>query len=296
MFPFGIFAGIVRPFRATKPPIEDSDDEMDEPVSLTHTVFDADIPDNSEGDADISVSTTTRVPSLATSPFIVDLDYTPSSPSSYASSVCNGQDSLAAQASPPSDKNCVQRRVKSFMRHKAYSVPSRGQREAFKRNSHRKKDMFVEDPFVPFAFNGPPTLSPALFDPHLSTSDTSIPSTLTHQVELYLPALLEDKCSMKETPDQAEEEGIDYSPDGYTTSESSFEGEQDRILRPSSPCSSPSRSSRRELRRRAVAPYHRTGKSKRKELWLNSEVVPAALRSPFSSEGHTRSLRSGRRY
>lgn len=28
MFPFGIFAGIVRPFRATNPPIEDSDDEM----------------------------------------------------------------------------------------------------------------------------------------------------------------------------------------------------------------------------------------------------------------------------
>ncbi|KAH9048456.1 hypothetical protein EDB84DRAFT_233457 [Lactarius hengduanensis] len=336
MFPFGIFAGIVRPFRATKPPIEDSDDEMDEPVCLTHTIFDADIPDNSEGDADISVSTATRVPSLAASPFI-DLDYTPSSPSSsYASSICDDQ---GAQTSPPSDKNCVQRRVKSFMRHKAYSVPSRGQREAFKRNSRCKKDMFVEDPFNPFPSNGPPTLSPA-FDPLLSTSGTSVPSILAHQVELYLPALLEDKCSIEETrsqsaragsvstphvrtakkssltikipslvdrlalrlvhsckvAEQAEEEDLYYSPDGYTASESSFEGEQDYILRPSSPCSSPDRLSRRELRRRAVAPYHRTGKLKRKELWLNSEVVPAVLLSPFSSERHTRSLRSGHRY
>ncbi|KAH9006584.1 hypothetical protein EDB86DRAFT_750416 [Lactarius hatsudake] len=158
--------------------------------------------------------------------------------------------------------------------------------------------------------------------------------------ELYLPALLEDKCSMEETrspsaqagsvstphvriakksgltikipslvdrlalrlvhscnvAEQAEEEDLYYSPDEYTASESSFEGEQDYILRPSSPCSSPDRLSRRELRRRAVAPYHRTGKSRRKELWLNSEVVPAVLLSPFSSERHTRSLRSGHRY
>jgi hypothetical protein len=28
MFPFGFIAGIVRPFRATEQPIEDSDDEM----------------------------------------------------------------------------------------------------------------------------------------------------------------------------------------------------------------------------------------------------------------------------
>ncbi|KAH9060560.1 hypothetical protein EDB87DRAFT_1727128 [Lactarius vividus] len=321
MFPFGIFAGI------------------DEPVSLTHAVFDADISDNSEGDADISVSTATRVPSFATSPFN-DLDYTSSSPSSsYTSSICDNQGALAARASPPSDKNCVQRRVKSFMRHKAYSVPSRGQREAFKRDNHRKKDMFVEDPFIPFASNESLTLSPA-FDPLLSTSGTSAPSILAHQVELYLPALLEDKCSMEETrcqsaqagsvstphvriakksgltikipslvdrlalrlvhscnvAEQAEEEDLYYSPDGYTTSESSFEGEQDHILRPSSPCSGSDRLSRRDLRRRAVAPYHRTGKSKRKELWLNSEVVPAVLLSPFSSERHTRGLRSGHRY
>ncbi|KAH9073062.1 hypothetical protein EDB83DRAFT_2516815 [Lactarius deliciosus] len=318
---------------------QDSDDEMDEPVSLTHTVFDADIPDNSEGDADISVSTTTCVPSFATSSFI-DLDYTPSSPSSsYASSICDDKGALAAQASPPSDKNCVQRRVKSFMRHKAYSVPSRGQREAFKRNSRSKKVMFVEDPFNPFPSDGPPTLSPA-FDPLLSTSGTSDPSILAHQVELYLPALLEDKCSMEETrsqsaqagsvstphvrtakksgltikipslvdrlalrlvhscnvAEQAEEEDLYYSPDGCTASESSFDSEQDYILRSSSPSSSPDRLSRRSLRRRAVAPYHRMEKSKRKELWLNSEVVPAVLLSPFSSERHTRSLRSGHRY
>src|SRR6266702_3138995 len=312
----------------------------DEPVSLTHTVSDADIPDGSEGDADMSMSTAARVPSLAASPPIVDLDYTSSSPtSSYASSICDDLGALATQTSPPSDKNCVQRRVKSFMRHKAYSVPSRGQREAFKRNSRRKKDMFVEDPFIPFVSNGPPTLSPA-FDPLLSTSGTNVPPTLAQQAELYLPALLEDKCSMKETrgqsaqagsvstpyarvakksgltikipglvdrlalrlvhscnvAEQAEEEDLGYSPDGYTASESSFEGDQDHILRPTSPCSSPDRLSRRELHRRALAPYHRTSNSKRKELWLNSEVVPAVLLSPFSSERDTRSLRSGRRY
>lgn len=308
-------------------------------MSLTHTVFDADIPDSSEGDADMSMSTAARVPNLAVSPVTVDLDYTPSSPaSSDASSSCDDLGALATQASPPSDKNCVQRRVKSFMRHKAYSVPSRGQREAFKKTSRREKDMFVENPFIPTTSNGQPTLSPA-FDPLLSTSGTNVPSTLEHQAELCLPAMLEDKCSMKETRgqssqagsdstprarvakksgltikipglvdrlalrlvhscnvvEQVEEEDLDYSPDGYTASESSFEGDQDHILRPSSPCSSPDRLSRRELRRRAVAPYHRTGKPKRKELWLNSEVVPAVLLSPFTSERHTRGLRFGRR-
>ncbi|KAH9177787.1 hypothetical protein EDB89DRAFT_2064740 [Lactarius sanguifluus] len=316
MFPFGIFAGIVRPFRATKPPIEDSDDEMDEPVSLTHTVFDADIPDNSEGD--ISVSTTTRVPSLAASPFIRP-DYTPSSPSSsYASSICDDQALWPPRPLHPLIKIACN----------AASSPYASQ-----------CDMFVEDPFNPFASNGPPTLSPA-FDPLLSTSGTSVPSILAHQVELYLPALLEDKCSMEETrsqsaqaysvstphvrtakksgltikipslvdrlalrlvhscnvAEQAEEEDLYYSPDGYSASESSFDGEQDYILRPSSPCSSPDRLSRRETRRRAVAPYYRMSKSKRKELWLNSELVPAVLLSPFSSERHTRSLRSGHRY
>ncbi|KAF8273432.1 hypothetical protein EI94DRAFT_1715881 [Lactarius quietus] len=318
------------PFGATKQPIEDSDsdDEMDELVSLTDTVFDADIPDSSEEDTNMSMSTATRVPRLAVSPAIVNTSSSPAS--SYASSICDDLGALPAQASPSSsDKHFVQRRVKSSTRHKAYSVPSRGQREAFKKYTHRRKDMFVESPLVPIISNGSQTLSPA-FDP-LSTSGTDVPLVMAHQAELYLPALLEDKCSLRETLESSEsaqagslstpphvrvtkksgltikipglvdrlalrlihscnvaeqdEEDLSSSPDGYTASESSFEGEQDHILRPCSPCSSPDRLSRRQLRRRA-----------RKELWLNSEVVPAVLLPPFSLERHTRSLRSGRRY
>lgn len=280
------------------------------------------------------MSTVTRVPSLAALP--VTLNMTSSPTSSCTSSVC---DDLDAQASPPSGNNFVKRRVKSFARHKAYSVPSRGQREAFKRDSRRKKDMFVENPFIPFISNEPPTLS-TVFDPR--ALGTALPSTPAQQAELYLPALLEDKCTMKETLEQSQfaqpfvltprmratkksgltikipglvdrlalrlvhscnvaeqaEDDLDYSPDGYTASESSSEGEQDYTPPPSSPCSSPDRLSRRQLRRRAVAPYHRAGKSKRKELWLNSEVLPEVLRSPFSLERQTRtrSLRSGHRY
>jgi len=289
----------------------------------------------------MSMSTATRGPNLAF-PVTVNLDHTSSSPtSSYTSSTCDDLGALTVQALPPFDRNCVQRRVKSSMRHQAYSVPPRGQHEELKRNSKRNsgrmKDMFVENPST---FNEPPTLSPA-FDP-LSTSGTDVPSTLTHQAENYLPTLLEDKCSMKETLEQSQsaqagsvstphvrvakksgltikipslvdrlalrlvhscnvaeqaEEDLDYSPDGYTASESSFEGEQDYTLRPSSPCSSPDRLSRRQHRRRTVAPYPRAGKPKRKELWLNSEVVPAILLSPpFSLDRRTRGLRSGRRY
>jgi hypothetical protein len=259
---------------------------------------------------------------------ISTLDHTSSSPtSSYASPPCDYQGALTAQALPPSDRNCVQRSAKSCNRYKAYSVLSRGR---------RRKEIFVENSFQS---NGPPTLSPA-FDP-FPISGTDVPSTLAHQAEIYLPPLLEDKCSMKENLEQSQcdqagsdltphvrvakksgltikipsvvdrlalrlvhscnvaeqaEEDLDYSPDGYTASESSFEGEQDFILRPSSPCSSPDRLSRRQLRRGAVAPYHRAGNPKRKELWVNSEVVPAILLSPCSLDKHTRSLRSGRRY
>ena len=283
----------------------------------------------------MSMSTATRLPGLAASPVIIDLDCTPSSPtSSYASSSCDDLSALAVQSSSPSDRNCVQRRVKSSMRHNAYSVPSRGQREAFKRYNRCKKDMFTENPFIPFVSNGPLAISPAL-DPLLSTSGTNEPSTFENQAELCLPAPLEDKCSMTETGGQSAragsvltpharvaknsrltikipslvdrlalrlvhscnvieqaEEDLDDSPDGYTASESSFDGDQDHITHPSSPLSSPDRVSRRERRRQAVAPYQRTGKAKRKELWLNSEIVPSVL---LSSERHgTRSLRSGR--
>ena len=285
------------------------------------------------------MSTVTRVPSLAPSPPVtLNFDYTTSSPtSSCTSSIC---DDLDSQASPPSGNNFVKRRVRSFTRHKAYSVPSRRQREAFKRDGRHKKDMFVENPYIPFISNEPPTLS-AAFDPP-PTLGTGVPSTPAQQAELYLPALLEDKCTMKETLEQSQfaqpgpvltprvratkksglkikipglvdrlalrlvhscnvaeqtEDDLDSSPDGYTASESSSEGEQDYNTPPSSsPYSSSDRSSRRQLRRRAVAPYHRAGKPKRKELWINSEVLPEVLLSPLSLGRQTRSLRSGHRY
>ena len=277
----------------------------------------------------MSMLTAICVPSIA--PATVDLDHTSSSPTpSYVSSTRGNLGALTAQALPSPDRNGVQRRVKSYssIRYEAYSDPSRGRRN--------KKNMFVENSSLS---NGPPTLSPA-FDP-FPIPGTDVPSTLARQAEIYLPALMEDKCSMKENLEQSQstqtgsystphvhvakksgftikipsivdrialqlvhscnvaeqaEEDLDYSPDGYTASESSFEGEQDYILRPSSPCSSPDHLSRRQLRRRAAAPYHRAGNPKRKELWVNSEAVPATLLSPCSLDKHTRSLRSGRRY
>ncbi len=244
---------------------------------------------------------------MPASPIIVDLKYTPSSPtlsdvSSLSLTLYDDLGVLAAPVSPPSAKNCVQRRVKSSMRHKAYSVPSRGQREAFKKHSRSKKDMFVEKPFTPFDASGQPTLSPT-FDSLLTQAvSVSTPrprvakkSGLTIKIPSLVDRLalrLVHSCNVEE---QAEEEDLNDSPDGYTASESSLDGDQVHIQRPSSPSSSPDRLSRRELRRRAVAPYYRTGKSKRKELWLNSEVVPTILLPSCSPERHTRNLRSGRR-
>lgn len=107
---------------------------------------------------------------------------------------------------------------------------------------------------------------------------------------------------------QAEEdENVEsLSLDGDSASESSSDGDIDddyhRTFRSSSSPAAPepNRPSRRELRRRAAAPYHRTGgKPKRKELWVAADTkttgeLPAfLLGAPTTQRPRTRVLRSG---
>jgi hypothetical protein len=115
-------------------------------------------------------------------------------------------------------------------------------------------------------------------------------------------------CSVTEQMGEDEDED-GSSLDGYSASESSSsssegdidDNEDDTVSRSSS--LSPDRSSRRKSRRSAAAPYHRTGgKSKRKELWVDTDTrvggeVPAfLLRSPTVERPRTRFLRSGHVY
>jgi hypothetical protein len=96
------------------------------------------------------------------------------------------------------------------------------------------------------------------------------------------------------------------SLDGYSASESSSEGDIDDDDNDTASRSSslgPDRSSRRNSRRSAAAPYHRTGgRSKRKELWVDAdtqaggEVPTFLLRSPTVERPRTRFLRSGHVY
>ncbi|KAH9996690.1 hypothetical protein BJV74DRAFT_281744 [Russula compacta] len=91
---------------------------------------------------------------------------------------------------------------------------------------------------------------------------------------------------------QAEEDESVESPslDGDTASETSSDGDIDDddhrtfCSSPSLAAPKPNRSSRRELRRRATAPYHRTGgKPKRKELWVAGTPGRRASCQPFCS-------------
>jgi hypothetical protein len=136
-----------------------------------------------------------------------------------------------------------------------------------------------------------------------TTSNLMIPSRTSKEsgLTIKIPSLVDrlalrllDSCNVTE---QTEEDEDTDSLDGYSASESSSDGDGDCVnINFSMP--SPNRFSRRKIRRSAIAPYHRTGKSKRKEWWLSVDEktgseVPAFLLLP---SGRTRELRSGRRY
>jgi hypothetical protein len=134
----------------------------------------------------------------------------------------------------------------------------------------------------------------------MTPSLTSQKSGLTIKIPSLVDRLALQLLGSCNVTEQSEEDEDTDSLDGYSASESSSDGDGDCVdINFSMP--RPNRFSRRKLRRSAIAPYRRTGKSKRKEWWLSVDEkigseVPAFLLLPSAKESRTRALRSGRRY
>ncbi|KAI0301589.1 hypothetical protein B0F90DRAFT_1817056 [Multifurca ochricompacta] len=165
MPPFNFLLSFVRSFGTTNSPIEDSDDEAGESMSLSDTTSDASLLEILEAKADVSVSPAARVPTSPT----IDYEY-PHSPPISPCAIPLDKLTLDEPTIPVTGHYCVRRRVKSTARHCVYSVPSREQRVVFKRHC-RRKEMFLEDYCNPVASSESSTLSSAPGPVH-ATSDT----------------------------------------------------------------------------------------------------------------------------
>ena len=279
-------------------------------MSWTDTTSEASLP---EENVDISPSPS----DCASGAPNAGLDHPLSSPTpTYASSLYDEQpmSCVSDYVMRSSDGLGVVRRARSSARrYNVYSIPSREQRQSFKRHSHLKKHMFTTDFCDPFVSSAPTTLSPAFdcdqarsdtetsVDPYLSTlfdarcniavnqypesetaSNLTTPSRTSNKsgLTIKIPSLVDrlalrllSSCNVTEHTE--EDDDVD-SLDGYSASESSSAGDGDHVDLKFS-MQNPDRLSRRKFRRQAIKPYHRTRKLKQKE-------------------GRARKLRSGRRY
>jgi len=314
MFLFDLLADFASPFRNPPTQIEDSDDEADELMSLADN--------NSEADL-LGVNDCLSAP--------------PTSPL-YERHVSDDR-------STPFSKgySAIRRARSTAARYSAYRLPSREQRHAFIRNSHRK-EMFVnglDDAFIPPAEPSTvhPTADLALPSVHVDMAAAhveehehlthipydaqskvdmtiKIPSAVdrlslqllgscivseqTEEVKededvvdyaaqnsgltIKIPGLVDrlalrllDSCNVNEQTEEGEDD--DLSLDGSIASESSSSDGDDDHTSPSYSSSpvptavGPDRTSRRK-HRRIAAPYHRAeGKTKRKELWVDTDIM-----------------------
>ncbi|KAI0249219.1 hypothetical protein BJV78DRAFT_1229155 [Lactifluus subvellereus] len=192
MFLFDFFAKTARSFRTTNSSIEDSDDESDASMSLTDTTSEADI---LEANDDMTVSAPDCMPSVSTAPN-VGPNHSLSSPTSqYTASLGDEQPMSDSHATRSSDRRGVLRSARSSPRHNAYTVPSREQRETFKKHCRLRKHIFVNGSLDPFVSSAPTTVSSA-FDDDQASSETKAASVSKKLAEPYLSTLFAAQCNI----------------------------------------------------------------------------------------------------
>lgn len=161
----------------------------------------ASLSEDLEANTDIPIPVSTYIPNpnaVATS----NTDYYPTPPifpyaSSHLHKLSMPVDDLATKVSK---RNYVHRHTRTSARHSAYSLPSLGQRQAFKRRSPRKKEMFVEGPHLPSVAPVEPTIVPPITDLILPSMHVEVSPTLLNPIEIHLSSQFSAHCNVTESP------------------------------------------------------------------------------------------------
>ncbi|KAI9462641.1 hypothetical protein F5148DRAFT_219180 [Russula earlei] len=194
MFLFDLFADFARPFRDARSEIEDGDDEMDIPMSLSDDASNASLSDPLTANSDLSISLSSL--SLMQSP---PSTQTPSAGPSFQDLHTSGP--LHGNYPYWTTPNSRRRGVRSSARHSVYSLPSREERQAFKSLPRPKKDMFVEGNHLHSVLPVEPTVISPTADIVLAHNRTDIG---VNPVEIHLSSQFAAQCRDMEnqhTPD-----------------------------------------------------------------------------------------------
>jgi len=161
------------------------------------------LPDNAclsdvlEPNADIPVPASTYIPSAVATPNTGCLSTPPTSP--YPSSHLHKLSMPGNLATKVSERHRVHRHARTSARYSAYSLPSLGQRQAFKRRSP-KKEMFIEVPHLPSVPPIEPTTVSPTADLILAGMHVEVSPTPTNPVEIDLSSQFSAYCNVAESP------------------------------------------------------------------------------------------------
>jgi hypothetical protein len=159
----------------------------------------ASLSDDLEANADIPIPASAYIPNAVATP---NTDYYPSPPilpygSSHPHKLSMPVDDLATKVSK---RHYVHRHTRTSARHSAYSIPSLGQRQAFKRRSPCKKEMFVEGPHPLSVPPVEPTIVPPTADLILPSMHVEVSPTLLNPIEIHLSSQFSTHCNVTESP------------------------------------------------------------------------------------------------
>jgi hypothetical protein len=168
-------------------------------MSLTDDASETSLADVLEADSDIPMSAPTYVPTVVAIPN-TEPTYPPTpSPSPYSLPQFPELSVLADHATQVSKSHCVIRHLRSSARHKAYSLPSPEQRQAYKRHSRRRKDMFVECPLLPSIPPVKPTIVSPTADLVLPSVHAEVAATSVNPAEVQLSSRFAAQCNVVES-------------------------------------------------------------------------------------------------
>jgi len=161
-------------------------------MSLPDNASESSLSDDLEADVDIPVPASAHIPSAVATP-----NTEPTPP--YSSSHLHKLSIPGDLATEVSERHRVHHHTRTSARYSAYSPPSLGQRQVFKRRSP-KKEMFIEAPYLPSVPSVEPTTVPPTADLVLASMHVEVSSTPINPVEIDLSSQFSAHCNVTEGP------------------------------------------------------------------------------------------------
>ena len=163
-------------------------------MSLPDNASESSLSDVLEPNANIPVPASTYIPSAMATP---NTDCLPTPP--YSSSHLHKLSMPGDLATKVSERHRIHRHTRTSARYSAYSLPSLGQRQVFKRRSP-KKEMFIEVPHLPSVPPVEPTTVSPTSNLVLAGMHVEVSPTPTNPVKIDLSSQFSTYCKVTESP------------------------------------------------------------------------------------------------